>query len=107
MDTQSKPGHGNGVPDHQNPHPPGLVSAWISGVVVFILSVGIGVVVFSVLGHMPWPTAQAASDGAARFSWVFMDLLIAFMAYVAARCSFRTTLRAEAKRREQMENRIT
>ena len=105
MDTQSKPRNGKGVPDHQKPHPPGFVSAWVSGVIVFILSVGILVVVFSALGHMPWPSVRAAPEGAARFSWVFMDLLIAFMAYVAARSSFRTTLRAEAKRHEQTENR--
>jgi len=94
-------------PIDQKPKPPGLISAWISGVIVFILSAGILVVVFSTIGRTPWATAHTAPAGAGRFDWVFMDVLIVFLAYVAARSSYRSTLRAEAKHREEIENRRT
>jgi membrane protein implicated in regulation of membrane protease activity len=103
MDTPSKPG--KGALSRQKPRPPGFVLAWISALIVFVLAAGIGVVVFSVWGHSPWPTPQAVPEGAAQFAWVFRALLIVFMAYVAARCSYRSTLRAEAKRREEEANR--
>jgi hypothetical protein len=105
MDAQRKPGDGKGARSHQKPPPPGLASAWISAVVVFTLSVGILVVVFSVVGRMPWPTSQSAPAGAGQFEWIFIDALIVFLAYVAARSSFRSALRHEAKHLEQMENR--
>jgi len=89
----------------QKPEPPGLMSAWISGVVVFTLSAGILVVVFVTVGRTPWPCARTAPAGAARFEWVFMDLLIIFLAYLAARSAFKSTLRAETKQREEIENR--
>ena len=38
-----------------------------------------------------------------RFEWIFTDVFIVFLAYVAARSSFKSTLRAEAKRHEQLE----
>jgi len=103
MDTANKPG--KGALSRQKPRPPGFVLAWISALIVFMLSAGIGVVVFSVLGHAPLPTQQDVAQGAGQFAWVFMDLLIVFMAYVAARSSFRSTLRAEARRLEEEANR--
>ena len=80
---------------------PGIVSAWISGVIVFVLSAGILVVVFSALGRTPWPTENTAPAGAGRFEWLLMDLLILFLAYLAGRSSFRSTLKAEAKRHHE------
>ncbi len=89
----------------RKPRAPGLVSAWISGVVVFTLSIGILLVVFITIGRTPWPTSHATPAGAGRFAWVFTDLLIVCLAYLAARSAFKSTLREEVRRREEMEYR--
>ena len=105
MDMQGNSCNSEDTAGVQKPKPPGLMSAWISGVVVFTLSAGILVVVFLTIGRTPWPTSRTAPAGAGRFEWVFMDVLIVFLAYLAARSSFRSTLRAEAKHREEIESR--
>jgi hypothetical protein len=85
----------------QRPRPPGLVSAWVSGAIVCVLSAGILVVVFCAIGRTPWPTENASPAGAGRFEWLLMALLIGFLAFLAGRSAFRSTLRFEAKRRDK------
>lgn len=93
------------APEKQKPKPPGLASAWVSGVIVFILSAGILVVVFSALGRFPWPTGHTSPAGKDRFEWVITDVLIVFLAWIAARCAYKAALRAEVKLREDVQRR--
>ena len=101
MDTQDTMRSGAHAEDGQKRKTPGMVTAWISGVIVFVLSAGILVVVFNAVGRTPWPTENAAPAGAGRFEWLLMDLLIVFLAYLAGRSSFRSSLKAEADRRHE------
>jgi hypothetical protein len=104
MDTESKSGNYENENINERISTKGTASARTSAVVVFIMALAVLAVLSAVAGHPPWPLSKDAPIGAGRFGWVIIGIIILFLSYLGAYSSYKSTLKAEAKRGRKKES---